>query len=127
MSAGMPVRSGHLHLRRETAMSAKPIVLILCTGNSCRSQMAEALLRKYQGNRYDVHSAGTDPKDQVHPLAIRVMDEIGIDISRHFPKDTSDFLGKLAVKHLLIVCDRANQSCPRAWPGVFTRSYLPFD
>ncbi|HEX3356572.1 MAG TPA: arsenate reductase ArsC [Tepidisphaeraceae bacterium] len=108
-------------------MNTKPIVLILCTGNSCRSQMAEALLRKHQGDKYEVHSAGTEPKDQVHPLAIRAMKEIGMDISGQRPKSTEAFLGKLPVRHLLIVCDNANKSCPRVWPGAFTRSYLPFD
>jgi arsenate reductase len=108
-------------------MSSKPTVLILCTGNSARSQMAEALLRKYQGETYNVASAGTEPKSQVHPLAIRVMNEIGIDISDQKPKNLTDFLGKANVVHLLIVCDRANSSCPRIWPGTYSRTYLPFD
>jgi arsenate reductase len=63
----------------------------------------------------------------VHPLAIRVMKEIGIDISGPRPKPLGDFLGKMPVRHLLIVCDRAQGSCPRIWPGAYTRSYLPFD
>jgi arsenate reductase len=108
-------------------MSAKPVVLILCTGNSCRSQMAEGFLRKYAGDAFDVQSAGTEPKDQVHPLAVRVMSEAGVDISRHRPKPLTTFLGKEAVRHLLIVCDNANQSCPRIWPGTFSRTYMPFD
>jgi len=108
-------------------MSVKPIVLVLCTGNSCRSQMAEGFLRKHQGDRVDVDSAGSEPKDEVHPLAVRVMKEAGVDISAQVPKSTSDYLGKLPVKHLLIVCDNASQSCPRVWPGTFSRSYVPFD
>lgn len=108
-------------------MSQKPAVLILCTGNSCRSQMAEAFLRAAQGDKYEVHSAGTEPKDAVHPLAVRVMNEIGVDISEQWPKSTRDFLGKVAVAHILIVCDNANQTCPRIWPGAFTRSFVPFD
>ena len=108
-------------------MDPKPIVLVLCTGNSARSQMAEAFLRKYQGDRYDVHSAGTEPKDRVHPLAVRAMAEAGIDIGAARPKSTEKFIGRLPVRHLLIVCDNANQSCPRVWPGTFTRSYVPFD
>jgi arsenate reductase len=108
-------------------MSTKPTVLILCTGNSARSQMAEALLRKYQGDEYNVASAGTEPKPQVHPLAVRAMDEIGIDISDQKPRNLTHFLGKTNVAHLLIVCDKANSSCPRVWPGAYTRSYLPFD
>ena len=104
-----------------------PLVLILCTGNSCRSQMAEALLRKHQGSTYDVHSAGMDPKDEVHPLAIKVMAEIGIDISQHRPKSSRDYLGHHPVRHILIVCNKANGTCPRIWPGAFTRTYMPFD
>ena len=108
-------------------MARKPIVLVLCTGNSARSQMAEAFLRKYRGDEYEVHSAGTEPKDRVHPLAVRAMAEAGIDIRAARPKSTADFLGRVPVRHLLIVCDNANQSCPRVWPGAYTRSYVPFD
>jgi arsenate reductase len=109
-------------------MSArKAVVLILCTGNSCRSQMAEGFLRRYQGDSYEVHSAGTEPKGEVHPLAVRVMVEVGIDISQQRPKDLAQYLGRLPVAHLLIVCDMANQTCPRVWPGAFSRTYLPFD
>jgi len=102
-------------------------IIVLCTGNSCRSQMAEAFLRKYHGQRYDIHSAGTAPKDQVHPLAVKVMAEAGIDLSSHRPKDVTEFLGRLSRTHLLIVCDRANASCPRVWPGALSRTYMPFD
>jgi arsenate reductase len=105
----------------------KPMVLILCTGNSCRSQMAEGFLRAYQGDKFEVASAGTDPKPEVHPLALRVMEEIGIDISPQTPKPLLGFLGKAPVRHLLIVCDKANGSCPRIWPGAYTRDYMPFD
>ncbi len=108
-------------------MIKKPMVLILCTGNSCRSQMAEGFLKLYKGDIYDVQSAGTDPKAEVHPLAVRVMHEIGIDISDHRPKGLSPFLGKAPVRHILIVCDKANNTCPRVWPGTFTRTYLPFN
>lgn len=108
-------------------MSSKPIVLILCTGNSCRSQMAEAFLCRSAGDRYEVLSAGTEPADAVHPLAVRVMGELGIDISQQKPKHLRDFLGHAAVRHLLIVCDKANGSCPRIWPGTLSRTYLPFD
>ncbi len=105
----------------------KATVLILCTGNSCRSQMAEGFLRQYQGAAYEVHSAGTEPRGEVHPLAVKVMAEVGIDISEQRPKDLVQYLGHLPVAHLLIVCDRANQTCPRIWPGAFSRTYLPFD
>jgi arsenate reductase (thioredoxin) len=108
-------------------MKKKPIVLVLCTGNSCRSQMAEAFLREYHDDQYEAHSAGTEPKDKVHPLAVRVMNEIGIDISKQRPKTTKEYLGHLPVRHLLIVCDNANKTCPRIWPGTFTRTFMPFD
>jgi arsenate reductase len=108
-------------------MERKPIVLILCTGNSCRSQMAEGFLKRDAASRYEVHSAGTEPKSEVHPLAVQVMDEIGIDISEQRPKPLIEYLGHMPVRHLLIVCDKAQGSCPRIWPGALTRSYLPFD
>ena len=105
----------------------KPIVLVLCTGNSARSQMAEAFLRKYHGDRYEPHSAGTDPKPHVHPLVVQAMNEVGIDLSGARPKHTDEFIDKVPVKHLIIVCDNANQSCPRSWPGTYTRQFIPFD
>jgi arsenate reductase len=108
-------------------MPDKPMILVLCTGNSARSQMAEALLRKYRAEQFTAASAGTEPKPHVHPLAVRVMDEIGIDISNQRPKDIKQFLGKAPVRHVLIVCDNANQSCPRVWPGAFSRTFMPFD
>jgi arsenate reductase len=108
-------------------MSKKRMILVLCTGNSARSQMAEGFLRKYKGERFDVVSAGTEPKSQVHPLAARAMQEIGIDISGQRPKGIKEFLGKQSVHHLLIVCDSANESCPRIWPGTFSRTFMPFD
>jgi arsenate reductase len=89
--------------------------------------MAEALLRKHQGSRFDVHSAGTDPKDKVHPMAIRAMLEFGIDIAHAKAKDLAPFINDKSIKHLIIVCDNANKSCPRAWAGAFTRQFMPFD
>lgn len=108
-------------------MSDKPLILVLCTGNSARSQIAEAFLRKYKGDRFTAASAGTQPKSEVHPLAVRVMNEIGLDIGEQRPKDIKEFLGKAAVRHVLIVCDKANHSCPRIWPGTFSRTFMPFD
>ena len=105
----------------------RQIVLILCTGNSCRSQMAEGFLRKYQGQKWEVHSAGMDPKGEVHPLAVKAMAEVGIDISQQRPKSSTKYLGHYPVAHILIVCDKANSTCPRIWPGAFTRSYMPVD
>jgi arsenate reductase (thioredoxin) len=105
----------------------KPMILVLCTGNSARSQMAEAFLRKYHGDRFNAASAGTEPQPQMNPLAVRAMDEIGIDISSQRPKNVREYLGRLPVRHVVIVCDNANQSCPRIWPGAFTRTFMPFD
>ena len=105
----------------------KPLILVLCTGNSARSQMAEAFLARHKSGRFTAASAGTDPKPHVHPLAVQAMKEVGIDISAARPKDTREYLGKVLVHHLLIVCDNANASCPRVWPGAFTRTFMPFD
>lgn len=102
-------------------------VLILCTGNSCRSQMAEGYLRALAGDRFAVYSAGLSPKDRVHPLAVQVMAEDGVDISSQHPKDLGEFLGRLPVAHLMIVCSNADQSCPRIFPGMGERHYWPFD
>lgn len=107
-------------------MNHRPSVLILCTGNSARSQMAEGLLRRMAGERLEVHSAGVEPK-AVHPLAVRAMNEIGIDISGQRSKDLREFLGRVAIDHLIIVCSSADASCPRIWPGVATRTLMPFD
>ena len=105
----------------------KRLILVLCTGNSARSQMAEAFLRKYKVEHFDVASAGTEPKPNVHPLAVRVMNEVGIDIGAQRPKGIQEFLEKESVHHVLIVCDHANQTCPRVWPGTFSRTFMPFD
>jgi arsenate reductase len=102
-------------------------VLFLCTGNSCRSQMAEGLLREIAGEQFQVYSAGTDPAEEVHPLAIEVMYERGIDISEQYPKGVREFLGKIAVRHLIIVCEGAEGSCPRIFPGMLNRHFWPFD
>ena len=101
----------------------KPIVLFLCTGNSARSQMAEGLLRAKSSERFEAHSAGTDPAPAVHPVAIEAMREIGIDISDQRPKAAKEYLGRLPVRHLFIVCDGANQKCPSTFPGVRTRDF----
>ena len=105
----------------------KPLVLILCTGNSCRSQMAEAFCREFHAKQFDVASAGTEPAAEVHPLAVEVMLEAGFDLSEQRPKHLRDFLGRVPVRHILIVCDKATNTCPRIWPGVVSRTSLPFD
>ena len=77
-------------------MSTKPNVLFLCTGNSCRSQMAEGFLRQLGSDRFAAYSAGTEPAERVHPMAIEVMGEKDIDISRAEPKNVGEYLGPSA-------------------------------
>jgi arsenate reductase len=105
----------------------RPNVLVLCTGNSCRSQMFEGFLRELGGDRFEVFSAGTEPKEEIHPLAVKVMAEAGINISQQHPKHVKEFLGRLPVRYLIIVCDGANESCPRIFPGLVERLFWPFD
>jgi arsenate reductase len=108
-------------------MENKPNVLFLCTGNSCRSQMAEGFLREYGGDRFSAVSAGTAPAERVHPMAVEVMAEKGIDISKQSPKDVGQYLGRLPVLHLVVVCDGANEKCPRVFPGMMNRMFWPFE
>jgi len=91
--------------------TAKPTILILCTGNSCRSHLAEGFLRATAGDILDVQSAGSKPAGYVHPLAIKVMQEVGIDISGHRSKHMNDFIN-LPVETVITVCGNADQ----AWP-----------
>jgi arsenate reductase len=99
-------------------------VLIVCTGNSARSQMAEGLFRQEAGGRYEVFSAGTRPT-QVRPEAIAVMREVGIDISGHRSKSADEFTGR-ALDLVITVCDNANETCP-VFPGGTQRLHWPFD
>lgn len=101
-------------------------VLFLCTGNSARSQMAEAFLRKYGGENYEVQSAGLEPKG-LHPLTIQVMNEIGIDISGKRSKGVSEYLGKVLFQYLITVCDNADKNCPTTWPGISNRLHWSFE
>ncbi len=104
-------------------------VLFLCTGNSCRSQMAEGFLRQLGGDRFEAHSAGMEPAGQVHPLAVKVMAEVGVDISAQRPKGVKTYLGLEWIRWLIVVCNKARQSCPTIWPmlGDDNRLYWPFD
>ncbi|HEX5103899.1 MAG TPA: arsenate reductase ArsC [Pirellulaceae bacterium] len=102
-------------------------VLFLCTGNSCRSQMAEGLLRNLASDRFEVYSAGTHPAERVHPQAVNVMAEEGIDISGQQPTPVQKYMGRLQFTHMMIVCDGANEECPRIFPGVLHRHFWPFD
>lgn len=108
-------------------MKNKTVVLFLCTGNSARSQMAEGLLRARAGSSVDAASAGTEPAQAVHPSAVKVMAELGIDIAGQRPKPVTEFLGRVAVSHLIIVCDGAHAKCPSTFPGAITRDFWPID
>ena len=102
----------------------KKRILVLCTGNSARSQMAEGLLRHEGGERFEVFSAGTKPS-QVRPEAIAVMDEIGIDISHQRSKSVEEFVG-MELDYVITVCDNAKESCP-IFPGKTRRLHWPFE
>jgi arsenate reductase len=103
----------------------KPNVLILCTGNSCRSHLAEGILRATAGDLIEVHSAGSKPAGYVHPKAIQVLQEIGIDISRHTSKHMNEFLDR-KITTVITVCGNADQACPM-YPGQVHRHHWGFD
>ena len=104
---------------------ARRVVLILCTGNSCRSHIGEGILRAEAGDLVDVQSAGSNPAGCVHPLAIKVMAEIGMDISNHRSKHMNEFLNR-TVHTVITVCGNVDQACP-VFPGQVTRHHWPFD
>lgn len=105
--------------------STKPTVLILCTGNSCRSHLAEGILRKAAGDLMEVHSAGSNPAGYVHPKAIQVLQEIGIDISNHISKHMNEFLDR-DVTTVITVCGNADHACPM-FPGQVNRHHWGFE
>lgn len=102
----------------------KPLVLILCTGNSCRSHLAEGLLRAAAGDRINVQSAGSNPAGYVHPKAVDVMKEVGIDISDHRSKHLNEFLEQ-DVETVITVCGNADQACP-TFPRQVNRHHWGF-
>jgi arsenate reductase (thioredoxin) len=102
----------------------KPKVLFLCTGNSCRSQMAEGWLRELAGNEFEVFSAGINPVG-VNPLAIAVMREVGIDISHQRSKHAGEYLGQ-NFPYVITVCDNAREHCP-IFPGTYKKLHWSFE
>jgi arsenate reductase (thioredoxin) len=98
----------------------KPKVLFLCTGNTARSQMAEALLQHHAGDHFDAHSAGLEP-GEIHPLTRRVMQEMDLDLAGQYAKDVTEYLGEVHFAYLITVCDRAEERCPTVFPGVGRR------
>ena len=100
-------------------------VLILCTGNSCRSQMAQGFLQSFDKN-IDVHSAGTEPAKQVNQTAVKVMNEVGVDISQHKPKLVDIYL-KSEWDYVITVCDDAKETCPVFFGKVKHRLHMGFE
>ena len=103
----------------------KPKILILCTGNSCRSQMAEGILRRVAGDLFEIHSGGSKPAGFVHPIAVEALKEIGIDISAHSSKHLDQFL-EAGINTVISVCADADQACP-AFPGKVDRYHWGFE
>lgn len=100
-------------------------ILILCTGNSCRSQMAEGFLKSFDKG-LEVYSAGTEPASEVHPKAIQVMQEAGIDISNNKPKLVDEFISD-SFDYVITVCDGANETCPAFMGTVKNRLHIGFE
>ena len=109
-----------------TRLHERPRVLFVCTHNAARSQLAEALLRKYAGDRFEAASAGFEPTE-VHPLTRTVLAEIGLDGSRLHAKALRDFLARQAVRHAIIVCAQAEEQCPKIYPFSGETLYWAFD
>jgi len=106
--------------------TAKIKVLFLCTGNSARSQMAEAFLRHLAGERYQAFSAGLEPKG-IHPNTIQAMEEIGISLEGQWSKSVREYLGKENFGYLITVCDHAEKNCPTSFLGVSKRLHWSFE
>ena len=100
-------------------------ILILCTGNSCRSQMAEGFLKSFDNN-LEVYSAGTEPSDRVHPKAVEVMKEVGIDLSLNHPKNVDQFID-MHFNYVITVCDSARETCPVFVGKVDMNLHIGFD
>jgi arsenate reductase (thioredoxin) len=101
-------------------------VLFLCTSNSARSQMAEAFLRSYAGDKYEAYSAGIEAKE-IHPFTRKVMDEIGINISSQYSKALTEYMGKMHFGYLITVCNEADEKCPTTFPGMGQRLRWQFE
>lgn len=104
----------------------KPGVLFLCTANSARSVMAEAFFRTAAGDAFEVASAGLEPRS-LNPLTVRVMSEVGIDVSGHTPHAVKDFLGKRSFRYVVTVCKEAEAACPVVWPFASFQHSWPFE
>ncbi|GAB4374498.1 MAG: arsenate reductase ArsC [Acidobacteriota bacterium] len=107
-------------------MPPRPTVLFLCTGNSARSQIAEALLRHLAGDRFEVLSAGVAPAPQVHPLAVAVLEEAGIATAGLCPKTIEQVADRAGTPFVITVCDHAARTCP-TFPGAREREHWPLE
>jgi arsenate reductase len=103
----------------------KAKVLFLCTGNSARSQMAEAFLRKYAGDRFEVYSAGMEPRG-INPHTVRAMEEVDLSLNGHRSKPLTEYMGKVDFDYLITVCDDADKRCP-FFPGMGKRLHWGFE
>lgn len=108
-----------------TPIKSQMKILILCTGNTCRSQMAHGFLQSFDTS-LEVHSAGTEPGSRVNPNAIQVMKEVGIDISHHTPKLVDIYLNNVW-DYVITVCDDANETCPAFYGKVKNRLHMGFE
>lgn len=105
----------------------KPRVLFLCTGNSARSQMAEAFLRAYAGDHFEIHSAGLEPKGYILPDVLTVMKERGLDMAGQTSKGVKEYLGKAVFAHTITVCGDAEENCPAIFLNMGKHEHWPFD
>jgi len=101
-------------------------VLFVDSGNSARSQMAEALLKRYAADRFEAYSAGLEPEG-IHPYARQVLKEIGIDLTSQYSKDLDEYMGKTSFGYLITLCADAEEKCPSDLPGVSRRLHWPFE
>ena len=101
-------------------------VLFLCTGNSVRSQMAEAFLRKYGGDQFEAYSAGLESRG-IHPNTERVMEEVGVSLSGQYSKHLREYMGKIHFAYVVTLCDEAENKCPTVFPGVGQRLHWSFE
>lgn len=104
----------------------KSKVIFLCTGNSARSQMAEAFLRKYGGEKFEAYSAGLDPH-KINPYTIQVMNEVGVRLDGQYSKSVSEYLGKEHFAYLFTVCSQAEKNCPRTFLSTGIHTHWDFE
>ena len=104
----------------------KTKVLFLCTGNSARSQMAEAFLRKYGDDRFVAYSAGLEPRN-INPYTVRVMEEVGLSLDGQYSKSLTEYVGKVHFGYMITVCADAEEKCPSVFPGMGQRMHWGFE